>query len=355
MIRNYFKTTLRYFWRNYLFTVLNILGLAIGISASWMIYRIVDYEFSFNKNIPDADRIYQVISRSTSDARIYQLASGDQSGGEVGTLSGVDKAVVNVMLNDAPGAAWVVPMFHARYPSVSVFNEEQGDKTAFESQVIQVKTLPSYFDMMPYEWLAGDKNTALNGPGQVVLTAGKAKTYFPNLSLDQIIGRTITYGDTVHQQVVGVVADLDFPNSFSKDRVEFTRMDDADLHRESWGSIDMGNLLFFKTAPNVDPMHVIEPVNAIQKQLNDAYESRDSWNDVMPLTEKHFSAISYRARKVDKRILYGLSGGWCVLVDFGLYQLYQPQHGIAATTCAGDRDAENTRWLCQATVSPLCG
>lgn len=307
MLRNYIKTTFRYFWRHRLFTILNILGLAIGISAAWMIYRILDYEFSYDKNIPDANRIYQVISKSTSDAHRYQIASRDQSGGDIGSLSGVDKAVVNVMLNDAPGAELVVPMFHQYYQHASIVNE-QGEKTIFDNLLIQVKTLPSYFDMMPHKWLAGDKNTALNGPGQVVLTESKANTYFPGLSPDQILGQTIVYNDTVYQQVVGVVSEPDFPNSISTGNAEFTRMDDADLYRESWGSIDMGNLLFFKAAPDTDPLRVIEPVNTIQRQLNEAYDGRDSWNEVLPLSEKHFSevSLSFRNRVADKKILYGL-------------------------------------------------
>lgn len=307
MISNYLRTTFRYFWRHRLFTLLNVLGLAIGISAAWMIYRMVDYEFNYDKHIPDADRIYQVVSKSTSDAQRYQLASRDQSGSEIGSLSGVDKAVINVMLNDAPGAELVVPMFHHYYQHSSVVNE-QGENVLFDDLLIQVKTLPSYFEMMPHHWLAGDKNTALTAPGQVVLTENKANTYFPGLSPDQILGRTIAYNDTLYQQVVGVVSDLDFPNSIHTGSSEFTRMDEADLHRESWGTIDMGNLLFFKTAPGVDPLYVIEPVNDIQKQLNDAYEERDSWNEVLPLTEKHFSEISlnFRSRVADKQILYGL-------------------------------------------------
>jgi hypothetical protein len=41
MLPNHLKIALRHLWRNRLFTSLNVLGLAIGLSAAWIIFRIV--------------------------------------------------------------------------------------------------------------------------------------------------------------------------------------------------------------------------------------------------------------------------------------------------------------------------
>ena len=49
MFKNYFLIAVRNFWRNKIFSVINIAGLAIGISAALVIYLIVHYEFSFEK------------------------------------------------------------------------------------------------------------------------------------------------------------------------------------------------------------------------------------------------------------------------------------------------------------------
>lgn len=314
---NSLRFIFRQFWQNRLFTTLSILGLAIGISASWIIFSIVDYEFSYDKKIPDVDRIYQVVSKSKSDARIYQLASKSQSTDEEGGLSGVDKAVVNVMLNDAPGIALLVPIFHQSYESASVL-DENGNKKTFANPSVLAETLPAYFDLMPHAWLSGDKKTALTAPGQLVLTKTKAHYYYPDLLPHQIIGKTITYNDTVHRQVVGVVDDLNFLNSISTNDGEFSTMNKADLHRESWGSIQQGNLLFFKVAKHANPLQVIEPLNRIQKELNEANDNRESWNEILPLSEKHFSDISfnYRTRVADKNVVYGLIliGGFLLLL-----------------------------------------
>ena len=57
MIKNYLLITLRNFWRNKIFSLINIAGLAIGISASLVIYLIVHHEFSYEKFQRSGDRI----------------------------------------------------------------------------------------------------------------------------------------------------------------------------------------------------------------------------------------------------------------------------------------------------------
>src|SRR5262249_37427771 len=62
MIKNYLIIALRNFWRNKIFSLINIAGLAIGISASLVIYLIVHHEFSYEKFETDGDRTYRVVT-----------------------------------------------------------------------------------------------------------------------------------------------------------------------------------------------------------------------------------------------------------------------------------------------------
>src|SRR5947207_4911394 len=62
MFKNYFLVAVRNFWRNKIFSVINIAGLAIGISAALVIYLIVHYEFSYEKFQKDRNRIYRVVT-----------------------------------------------------------------------------------------------------------------------------------------------------------------------------------------------------------------------------------------------------------------------------------------------------
>ncbi len=71
MFKNYITIAVRTLWKNKLFTSINILGLAIGISASLVIYLLVNYHFTFDKFEKDGDRIYRVVSNFSFSGEVY--------------------------------------------------------------------------------------------------------------------------------------------------------------------------------------------------------------------------------------------------------------------------------------------
>ncbi len=60
MIRNYFKIAWRNLWKNKLFSIINVISLAIGLSASFVIGLMVYYDFTFDKFHKDGDLIYRI-------------------------------------------------------------------------------------------------------------------------------------------------------------------------------------------------------------------------------------------------------------------------------------------------------
>ena len=62
MLRNYLKIAFRNIWKNKTFSLINILGLSIGLSASFVIGAMVFYDLTFDKFHTDGDRIYRVTS-----------------------------------------------------------------------------------------------------------------------------------------------------------------------------------------------------------------------------------------------------------------------------------------------------
>ena len=55
MFRNYLKIAFRNLWRHKTFSLINVLGLSIGISAALVIFLMTYYEFSFDRFIPDRE------------------------------------------------------------------------------------------------------------------------------------------------------------------------------------------------------------------------------------------------------------------------------------------------------------
>jgi putative ABC transport system permease protein len=90
MIKNYFKIAFRNFGRHKLFTMINIVGLSIGISAALVIYVIVNYDFTFDKNHRDGDRIYRVVTEYSFSGNV------GYNSGVTGPFPGAVKAELQV-------------------------------------------------------------------------------------------------------------------------------------------------------------------------------------------------------------------------------------------------------------------
>src|SRR5882672_305930 len=75
MLKNYLVVTLRNLFKNGFYSVINISGLAIGITCSILILLWVADETSFDKFLPKADRLYQVMVNATFDGTIHSWES----------------------------------------------------------------------------------------------------------------------------------------------------------------------------------------------------------------------------------------------------------------------------------------
>src|SRR5277367_3479526 len=62
MFKTYITIAYRNFIRNRVFSVINVLGLAIGISSSLVIFLIVHYDFNFDKFEKDRSQLYRVVT-----------------------------------------------------------------------------------------------------------------------------------------------------------------------------------------------------------------------------------------------------------------------------------------------------
>src|ERR1700741_4998712 len=98
MIKNYIKIAFRSFWKHKVFTLINIVGLTIGISASLVIYLIVHYDFTFDKFHKDSDRIYRVVSN-------YSFQ------GNPSYSYGVCSPLAGAIKSDATGVDLVAPLY----------------------------------------------------------------------------------------------------------------------------------------------------------------------------------------------------------------------------------------------------
>lgn len=303
MIKNYFKIAFRGFWKHKLFTLINIIGLSIGISAALVIYLIVHYDFTFDKFHQDGNRIYRVASYFT-----FQ--------GEKGFNSGVCGPLPAAVKSQLPGVELTAPFFTMYSPNVFIPGKGNVPKR-FKNQENIILADQQYFKLFNYTWLAGSSKNALDAPNQVVLTSDQAQKYFPSIPYSQMIGKIVTY-DTIKTTVTGIVqtlqqnSDLTF-HDFISYSTNTVNKDIADqLQLKEWESTNSASQFFIKLSSTASAAGIEKQVNAILKK-NSPPKPDNKGNThgfvLQPLSDVHFNADygSFDSGQVaSKTTLYGL-------------------------------------------------
>ncbi len=303
MIKNYFKIAFRNFWRHKLFTLINVIGLSIGISAALVIYLIVHFDFTFDKLHRDGDRIYRVTTKYT-----YQGLPA-YNPGICGPMPGAIKSGVT-------GIELAAPILRLSQPNVLIPNNKTVDPK-FKLQDNVILADENYFKLFEYKWLAGSAKTALSAPFQVVLTVDRAKLYFPGLPFEQVLGRTIVY-DAIKTQVTGIVenikgnTDLTFHDFISYSTALANNDLKPQLRLHNWGGTNFRLQLFVKLPPRTTVNHIEQQLEDIlNKNFQPGPDRKGNTHTfiLQPLSDIHFNG-NYgtfdNGRIADKATLYEL-------------------------------------------------
>src|SRR6185312_4939725 len=185
MLRNYFLVALRAFRSNKTFSFINIVGLSIGISASLVIFLLVQYDFNFDKFEKDGSRIYRVTAHGKGDGGSWQNGCLAEPMGDA-----VKKQVTGLDI--------VAPFRTLDETRVTIPYPSANDPVVLRKQQDIIAADSSYFKLIGYTWLAGSAVTATREPYQVVLTEKNARLYYGNVKNADIIGKPIIFDDTIH-------------------------------------------------------------------------------------------------------------------------------------------------------------
>ncbi len=297
MIRNYLKLALRTLWKHKLFSAINILGLAIGISAALVIYLIVHNEMSYEKFHQDKERIYRVVSNMHFPDQEFKNA-------------GIPGPLAPVMRAEIPGIEQS-SVFWTRSPEKTTISDNGKEKN-FKRQPEVIFADDQYFKLFKYQWLAGSSETALSEPNKVVLTESRARIYFPSTDARESLGKTLLYEDSIRAIVSGVVKDLDEITHFTfKEFVSLATVENR-LKKENswgdWGSLSSSSQFYIKLKEGVNPKKIDAALPALRKKHNKENDYMVTDHFLQPLADIHFNQDFdvFGQRQGHKPTLYGL-------------------------------------------------
>jgi putative ABC transport system permease protein len=183
MFRNYLAAALRNLVRNRLYAAINVIGLAVGLTAALLIMLFVRDEFSYDKWLPAYERTYKV---SSTMAMPNLTIHNDRAPYIAAALLKQDYGQIEAIVRFAP------------FPASLRHNDAEFQETLTWAD-------PNLFDVLQLPAEAGDLAAALQQPDGIVLTRALARKYFGR---DNPIGETIEINRKVVMHVTAVLEDL---------------------------------------------------------------------------------------------------------------------------------------------------
>ena len=186
MIRNYTVTAIRSLLKYRGYSVINVVGLAIGIAGCLLMLMYIQYEFSYDGFHEKKDRI-------------YRLGDNMEYGGNASKTASTPSPWGPALRADYPGIESMTRLrrFGSRYTI------RYKDRSFYQREVLFAES--TLFDIFTFPLIKGNPNTALTQPYSVVLSESIAELYFGEADP---IGSTITVVDSYTLTVTGVIRDL---------------------------------------------------------------------------------------------------------------------------------------------------
>jgi putative ABC transport system permease protein len=223
MLKNYIKIAFRNLLRYKVFSVINILGLAIGLACCMLISLYVKDELGYDKFHANADRIYRVTRNWVNQEGVVSLHLGH-----------VAPPFGPLLENDFPDIEKVVRLLETNFP----FRYEE--KSFNEENVFIAE--PAIFDIFTIPVVSGDPKRALNEPFSIMLSDKAAERYF---GLEDPVGKTIRASNKFDLMVTGVFKSLPANAHFHPEfLLSFSTLNDDSVYGREALKTNFGNNSF---------------------------------------------------------------------------------------------------------------
>ncbi|RKN82898.1 ABC transporter permease [Ulvibacterium marinum] len=254
MFKNYLKIAWRNILKNKVFSILNIVGLAMGLLCSLLIYLWISDELAVDNHHENIDRLYSVYQKQIFEGRI-----------DAGYFTPA------VLYRELKGKIPEIEKAAPRSFTTKTFAHQ--DKI-FKKEGSFVGT--DYFDMFSVDFLEGTKASAMDSPDAIVISETMAKAFFGTSK--KAIGKSLLYGNKDQLKVSGIFKDTGSADSRKGD---FFMHWDIFLEENSWAPniLNSGPPTFVMLAENADS----EVVEGKIKDFLVAYRANENENFTVEL------------------------------------------------------------------------
>jgi putative ABC transport system permease protein len=308
MINGNFKILFRGLWRKKSFTLLNTMGLSVGISASLLIFLLIKYELSIDSFHTNRDRIYRVVSTET-----YRT-------GVVEYVGCAPTPLADGLRRDFPQPEQVAAVWRVGDAQFGIPSPNGGrDKQVLAKEVYFADG--ALFGIFDFPWLAGNPQTSLRDSYTMVISRSLASNWFGNWQ--EAMGKTIAFGDAQKPyKVTGILEDprsnTDIPLQVVLSYATFREQYAQELaNPRQWDNFSLPSQCFFllREGQSIESMNAMLPA-FVATHFTPLFANSDTRDSCFfqPLKEMHFNSQLER---------YG-SRGWTYseLMSMGLIGIF---------------------------------
>jgi len=233
MIKNYFKTAWRNILHNKTFSLINIFGLALGMTCSLVIMLWLNDEMK-------KDKFHQ------NGKRLYRVMENQSYSGSISTFDASPGILAENIVKDIPDIQMASQMLWEEEPLFTVDNTYDKEKGRFVEK--------DFLRMFSFKLTKGDPATALARPDAVVISKKLADKYFKG---QDPVGKMIRIDNTDNVIVTGVLAEIPKSSSLTFDfLMSFEQWRKKNDWAKDWGN--NGPRCYVMLAPNTS----LDKVNA---------------------------------------------------------------------------------------------
>ena len=288
MFSNYFQSAYRSLTKHVSYTAINVIGLAVGLTASLFIALYIFNELSYDRYHTKAERIFRLETQKISPEGTSAYA-------------GAPLGVASALRNDFSEVEQVATVVFHHNQLVGI-SDEKNDQVRFKESV--AFTEPSVFAMFDYEWLAGNPQTVLREPNAVVLTERYARKFFKDGDPSKALGKAILLNNDQTLQVTGILRDYSPLTSFPFDMIA-SLPTLTDLNRNDWGGWSDNNQTYILLAAKTTSKQLEEQFPQMLEKYKGEGASQERGHRLLPLSEVHYH-YNYSGRQGNRSTLYAL-------------------------------------------------
>lgn len=240
MFKNYLKIAWRNLKRNKVFSMLNILGLSIGLSITGLIALWINFELGIEQFHEKKDRIYEVYNQYPVD-------------GEIWTWNSTPKIMAPTIQKDFPEVERV-----SRYNYNDTYLFSIGDKRL---KATGTTVDPDFLHIFSFPLLKGSLESALDGISSIVITESFAHELFGS---EEPMGKVVKLDNNDLFKVTGVLKDLPKNTQFHfKFLLPWKYLEQQNGIDESWGNNSIGTYVLLRE--NVDYQAFSDKIKTLRK------------------------------------------------------------------------------------------